>query len=133
MTFPHVRSQSQVQVVPCASDRPAVDQGGRVPSTHSSDFVNLLHWFTKPGETFYFLLDHWFYYYFGFIMEDQTQEEPEGRGIQSKAWEGCGTPESFPCVLAPLSVHQRQKFIRSCSQSTSSVGPLVVVQLLSHV
>ena len=92
----HFRYQLQALVVPCASDGLAGDpevgwDGGGVPSTRSSDFVNLLHWFTKPGETFYFLLDHWFYYYFGFIMEGSNsggarreghREQGMGRGVE---------------------------------------------------
>ena len=67
---PNVRRQSQVQVVACASDQPAVNW--KVPGPPPLGSINLLEQLTEIRKTVY-LLDYCF------IVEDITQEQPDGR------------------------------------------------------
>ena len=45
LTQPHIRCQSQVQVVTCASDQPAIIQ--RFPRLPPFGFINLTEWLTE--------------------------------------------------------------------------------------
>lgn len=90
------RRQSQVQVVACASDSPAVNWK---PHGSLLWFMNLREWLKELRKTVYLLGNSLSY-------EDVTQEQPNERDTQSKVcWKECGASIHSLVALPPRYLH----------------------------